>query len=254
MTAGPAPLTPVPIVVKMPPPIMVPSPMATKSFAVSARRRILRVPSSRSFSASVVAKSSEKNDTRASLRSSAPLPCRRLAGGIPDVLGNAKHVVDPTRPNKERIREPIEVAQRLERRLLVVIDERDQEALGAAADRSCEVELRTWRRAARMDELRKRREFGLGFVDRALERRDVCRTNRWSTFAPIFGRRSELAAEIEKRILDPGQPRVEVKRPGLVLQQRAQRGARDADGARELIDRSVRFDAERALFDPPSAD
>jgi hypothetical protein len=38
MTAGPAPLTPVPIVVKIPPPIIEPRPIATRSFAVSARR------------------------------------------------------------------------------------------------------------------------------------------------------------------------------------------------------------------------
>ena len=64
MTAGPAPLTPVPMVVKMPPPIIVPKPIATRSLAVSARRKILRRPSSRSLSTLVVANSWETKDIR----------------------------------------------------------------------------------------------------------------------------------------------------------------------------------------------
>ena len=71
MTAGPAPLTPVPIVVKMPPPIIVPSPMAMRSLAVNARRRILRLPSSRSLTTLVVAKSRDVKDIERSLRSKA---------------------------------------------------------------------------------------------------------------------------------------------------------------------------------------
>ncbi len=64
MTAGPAPLTPVPIVVKMPPPIIVPRPMATRSLAVSARRSLLLLLISRSFSTELVANRVETNDMR----------------------------------------------------------------------------------------------------------------------------------------------------------------------------------------------
>src|SRR5260370_41140329 len=62
MTAGPAPLTPVPMVVKIPPPIMVPKPIATRSLAVSARRSLLLLLSSRSFSTELVAKSEDTKD------------------------------------------------------------------------------------------------------------------------------------------------------------------------------------------------
>src|SRR5580704_13928471 len=73
ITAGPAPLTPVPMVVKMPPPIIVPRPMAMRSFAVSARLRMRPFAAiSRSLSTLVVAKSREAKDIRG-----------RFAGGQP---------------------------------------------------------------------------------------------------------------------------------------------------------------------------
>src|ERR1700681_254780 len=68
MTAGPAPLTPVPIVVKIPPPIIVPKPMATRSLAVSARRSVLLLLCSRNFSTELVANSCDANDMGPGLR------------------------------------------------------------------------------------------------------------------------------------------------------------------------------------------
>src|SRR5487761_2648039 len=75
MTAGPAPLTPVPMVVKIPPPIIVPKPMAIRSLAVRTRRKILRALKARSFSTSVVAKRRCRKDiTRAIRRNSHASP------------------------------------------------------------------------------------------------------------------------------------------------------------------------------------
>ena len=57
------------------------------------------------------------------------------------MLRNTECVVDPARPNEERVGEPIEKAQRFATGL-VFVEKRDQKALGAAADRSREVERR----------------------------------------------------------------------------------------------------------------
>jgi hypothetical protein len=57
MIAGPAILTPGPIVVKIPPPIIVPRPTAMRSRAPKARLSVLRRLSFRSRSSDVVAKS-----------------------------------------------------------------------------------------------------------------------------------------------------------------------------------------------------
>src|SRR5579862_6896304 len=139
ITAGPAPLTPVPIVVKIPPPIMVPKPMATRSFAVSARRRILREPSWRNFSASVVAKSSLQIDIPATVRA---LCFRRPAGLIPAMFRYAKRVVDPSRPDEERVGEAIEVDQAVGHRRVFLIDQSHQQPFCATANGARKVQLR----------------------------------------------------------------------------------------------------------------
>src|SRR5579871_1097925 len=175
MTAGPAPLTPVPMVVKMPPPIIVPSPIETRSFAVRARRRILRVPSSRSFVASVVANSSDRNDIPASFRSArrADLRFGRFIRWVPEMIRSAERVVDPARPHEERVGEAVEKAQCGVAGSVLALPQRDGEALGAAADRPRELQPRAGKRSAGMDEVRQRREIALGLVDGALQRVDV---------------------------------------------------------------------------------
>ncbi len=74
MTAGPAPLTPVPMVVKIPPPIIVPSPIAIKSLPVRIRRRIFPLLSWRSFSTELVAKRRWVNDIPARFAEAAGTP------------------------------------------------------------------------------------------------------------------------------------------------------------------------------------
>src|SRR5579862_3870679 len=191
MTAGPAPFTPVPIVVKMPPPIIVPRPMATRSFAVSARRRILRVPSSRSFSASVVAKSSLRNDIPATVRA---LCFRRPACLIPDVLGNLQRVVDPSRPYEECVGKPIEIDKPVRNCGFFLIDQSYEQSLCTAANRARKVQLRAGDRTAGVDEIRQCRKLGLRNVHRAFERVRVGGPDRRCLIAAVFGQRCELAA------------------------------------------------------------
>src|SRR5579863_10352857 len=142
MTAGPAPLTPVPMVVKIPPPIMVPRPIDTRSRAVSARRRILREPISRSFVASVVANSSDRNDIPASFRSvlSPDLRYGWFIRRIPDVVGNPERVVDPARPDEECVGKTVEKAEPGLAGCILAFSQRDGEPLGATADRPRELE------------------------------------------------------------------------------------------------------------------
>ena len=64
------------------------------------------------------------------------------------MFGLAKRVIDPACPDEECIGEPVEIPQRIRRNAFAFLEERDDEALGATADRARDVKLRARRRTA----------------------------------------------------------------------------------------------------------
>src|SRR5207249_9013847 len=117
-----------------------------------------------------------------------------------------------------------------------VVVQRNYEALCAAADDACDVELRRGERAAGEDESLQRRELLLHRVDAVLELLDARELHAGEARRAGGG---EVRADLEQVRLRGGELRVD-RRLGPAC-------ARHTDERVQLVDRAVGFDARVAL-------
>src|ERR1700680_4091883 len=174
------------------------------------------------------------------------------------MFGSAEGVIDPARPNEERVGEAVHVDERLGLDGFA-FGEGEQEALGAARDRARLMAKPSGIRAAGMDEVVERRQILLAAVDRAFERARVLGGDARHPFPTIFGKRREIGPKIEEDVLRPGEPLVEfdgasARQIVRVILDVVQRRARQADDARDFVDRPVCVDARCVFLDALTTD